>query len=213
LACIICPKLQICSVFFFFQFEKSTILFNFEAILLNKMIKIATLGNGCFWCTETIYRRLRGVLSVTPGYSGGTIKNPSYREVCSGSTGHAECVQVEYDKTQIDFSSLLEIFFYTHDPTTLNKQGSDVGSQYRSAIFYHDEQQFAIAQDIIESKATAFDHPIVTELTPFSVFYKAEMEHHDYYNLNPSQPYCRAVISPKVKKLITSHIQLLKEEL
>ena len=182
-------------------------------ILLNKMIEKATLGNGCFWCTETIFSRLHGVLSVMPGYSGGTIKNPSYREICNGLTGHAECVQVEYDNTKIDFTSLLEVFFDTHDPTTLNKQGADVGTQYRSVIFYHDDQQFAIAQDIIASKASAFDDPIVTELTPFRVFFKAELEHHDYYNLNPSQPYCRAVISPKVKKLITLHTKLLKVEL
>ena len=177
------------------------------------MIEIATLANGCFWCTETIYRRVRGVLSVAPGYTGGAIKNPSYREVCNGSTGHAECVQIEYDSTQVDFVSLLEVFFDTHDPTSLNKQGADIGTQYRSAIFYHNEQQLAIAQDIIASKANTFDDPIVTELTPFHIFYKAEVEHQDYYNLNPSQPYCRAVISPKVKKLLSIHTQLLKAEL
>ena len=177
------------------------------------MIEKATLANGCFWCTEAIYLRVRGVHSVTPGYSGGTIKNPSYREVCNGSTGHAECVQIDYDNTQIDFASLLEVFFDTHDPTTLNKQGADVGTQYRSVIFYHDEQQLATAQDVIASKATTFDNSIVTELTPFAIFYKAEVEHQDYYNLNPSQPYCRAVISPKVKKLISTHTQLLKVEL
>ena len=177
------------------------------------MIEKATLANGCFWCTETIFSRVRGVVSVIPGYSGGTIKNPSYREVCNGSTGHAECIQIEYDNTQIDFQTLLEVFFDTHDPTTLNKQGADVGTQYRSAIFYHDEQQLATAQDIIALKANGFDDPIVTELIPFNVFYKAEVEHHDYYNLNPSQPYCRAVISPKLKKLFKSHTQLLKEEL
>ena len=174
------------------------------------MIEKATLANGCFWCTETIYSRVRGVVSVMPGYSGGTIKNPSYRQVCNGSTGHAECVQIEYDNKQIDFGSLLEVFFDIHDPTSLNKQGSDIGTQYRSAIFYHNEQQLAIAQDIIASKANAFDNPIVTELTPFHIFYKAEVEHHDYYNLNPSQPYCSAVISPKVKKLLSIHPQLLK---
>ena len=182
-------------------------------ILLNKMIEKATLANGCFWCSETIFSRVRGVLSVTPGYSGGNIKNPSYRDVCNGSTGHAECVQVEYDNTQIDFQTLLEVFFDTHDPTTLNRQGADVGTQYRSAIFYHNEQQFATAQDIIASKANALDDPIVTELTPFSFFYKAEVEHHDYYNLNPLQPYCSAVILPKVKKLLLSHSKLLKEKL
>ena len=176
------------------------------------MTKKATLANGCFWCTETIFSRVRGVLSVIPGYSGGTIKNPSYREVCNGSTGHAECVQIDYDNSMIGFTSLLEVFFDTHDPTSLNKQGADVGTQYRSAIFYHDEQQLATAQEIIASKSSIFGDPIVTELTPFSVFFKAEVEHHDYYNLNPSQPYCRAVISPKVKKLITSHSELLKEK-
>ncbi len=175
------------------------------------MIEKATLANGCFWCTETIFSRLRGVLSVAPGYSGGTTKNPSYREVCNGSTGHAECIQIDYDNSVIVFTSLLEVFFDTHDPTTLNKQGADVGTQYRSAIFYHNEQQLATAQDIIASKSRTFDDPIVTELTPFNVFFKAEVEHHDYYNLNPSQPYCRAVILPKVKKLLTSQKQLLKE--
>ena len=182
-------------------------------ILLNKMIEKATLANGCFWCSETIFSRVRGVLSVIPGYSGGNIKNPSYRDVCNGSTGHAECVQVEYDNTQINFQTLLEVFFDTHDPTTLNRQGADVGAQYRSAIFYHNEQQFATAQEIIASKASTFDDPIVTELTPFKVFYKAEVEHHNYFNLNPSQAYCRAVISPKVKKLIRLHTKLLKVEL
>ena len=173
------------------------------------MTEEATLANGCFWCTETIFSRVRGVLSVIPGYSGGTTKNPSYREVCNGSTGHAECVQIDFDNSIIGFTSLLEVFFDTHDPTTLNKQGADVGTQYRSAIFYHNEQQLAIAQDIISSKSNTFDNPIVTELTPFNVFFRAEVEHHDYYNLNPSQPYCRSVILPKVKKLITSHKQLL----
>ena len=177
------------------------------------MIEKATLANGCFWCTETIYRRLHGVLSVTPGYTGGTVKNPCYREVCSGSTGHAECVQIEFDSTQIDYASLLEVFFSTHDPTTLNKQGADVGTQYRSAIFYHNDQQLSIAQDVIRSKTDAFDDPIVTELTPFGIFYEAEMEHRDYYNRNPSQLYCSAVIAPKVKKLLTSHTKLLKEKL
>ena len=171
------------------------------------MIEKATLANGCFWCTEAIFIRVRGVLSVIPGYSGGTIKNPSYREVCNGSTGHAECVQMEYDNTQIDFQTLLEVFFDTHDPTTLNKQGADVGTQYRSAIFYHDEQQLATAQDIIALKANGFDDPIVTELIPFNVFYKAEVEHHDYYNLNPSQPVFLAFISKKVNLLISSHKQ------
>lgn len=177
------------------------------------MIEKATLANGCFWCTETIYRRLHGVLSVMPGYTGGTIKNPCYREVCNGSTGHAECVQIEYDTTQIDFATLLGVFFDTHDPTTLNKQGADVGTQYRSAIFYHNDEQLATARDIIASITDAYDDPIVTELKPFGVFYEAEIEHHDYYNRNPSQLYCSTVISPKVKKLLTSHSKLLKEKL
>ena len=177
------------------------------------MTKKATLANGCFWCTETIFSRVRGVLSVIPGYSGGTTKNPSYREVCSGSTGHAECVQIEYDDTLIDYATLLKVFFDTHDPTTLNKQGADVGTQYRSAIFYHNEQQLQTAKNIKNMIAYKFDNPIVTEFTPFTVFYEAELEHHDYYNLNPYQPYCSAVISPKVKKLLTSHSELLKEKL
>lgn len=174
------------------------------------MIQKSTLANGCFWCTETIYRRLHGVISVKPGYSGGKIKNPSYREVCQGRTGHAECVQIEYDDTLIDYTTLLEVFFDTHDPTTLNKQGADVGTQYRSVIFYHDEQQFHAAIDIKNSVSNKFENPIVTELKPFTVFYEAELEHHDYYNLNPSQPYCSAVITPKVNKLLLSHSELLK---
>ena len=176
-------------------------------------MEIAILGLGCFWDPEIKFSKLNGIIKTEVGYCGGNNSQTSYQEVCNGSTGHAECVQVEYDNSQIDFASLLEVFFDTHDPTTLNKQGADVGTQYRSVIFYHDDQQFAIAQDIIASKASAFDDPIVTELTPFRVFFKAELEHHDYYNLNPSQPYCRAVISPKVKKLITLHTKLLKVEL
>lgn len=172
----------------------------------------ATFAGGCFWCTETLFSRLEGVLNVTPGYTGGHIKNPAYREVCTGRTGHAECVHIEFDSDKISFSNLLEVFFDTHDPTTLNRQGGDTGTQYRSGIFYHSDEQKTLAKKFIDDleKQQIFSSPIVTELTAFEVFYPAELEHQDYYNLNENQPYCVAVISPKVKKLLTKHTSKLK---
>lgn len=162
----------------------------------------ATLGAGCFWCVEAIFQQIDGVISVASGYSGGKIKNPTYREVCSGLTGHAEVIQVVYDSSKVSFDELLEVFFKTHDPTTLNRQGNDVGTQYRSAIFYHNEEQREKAQyyknKLNDEKAYA--NPVVTEIAPFTAFYKAEDYHQNYYNENGNEPYCRLVIQPKVEK-------------
>jgi len=162
----------------------------------------ATLGGGCFWCTEAVYKNLKGVKEVWPGYSGGTVKNPSYEEVCTGNTGHAEVVQITYDPGVIPFSKILEVFFMTHDPTTLNRQGADVGTQYRSAVFFHNSEQKATARRIIErfEAEKVYDTPIVTEVTPFEAFYKAEDYHKNYFERNKNQPYCRFVVAPKVEK-------------
>jgi len=163
---------------------------------------VATFGGGCFWCTEAVYAQMEGVDKVVSGYSGGKVNNPTYKEVCSGLTGHAEVVQITYDAQVVSFEDLLEVFFATHDPTTLNSQGADVGTQYRSAIFYHSEEQKRKAELIIAelNKQGAFDTPIVTEVTAFDRFYEAENYHQDYFANNPNQPYCRMVVNPKVKK-------------
>ena len=174
---------------------------------MNNELAIATFGNGCFWCTEAIFQQLKGVESVYPGYTGGSVKNPSYREVCTGTTGHAEAIQIKYDPSVISYRELLDIFFYTHDPTTLNRQGNDVGTQYRSAIFYHNEDQKAAAEEII-SQLTAekvYDDPIVTEVTAMDVFYMAEDYHKNYYQNNKNQGYCRAVINPKLDKFMKKY--------
>lgn len=162
----------------------------------------ATFGTGCFWCTEAIFQQLDGVLKVTSGYSGGHVKNPTYKQVCDGNTGHAEVVQVVYDPSKLTFDELLEVFWQTHDPTTLNRQGNDVGTQYRSAIFYHNAAQKEKAEQYKAEldKSGAWDKPIVTEITPFETFYVAEDYHQDYYNNNGSQPYCYYVIRPKLEK-------------
>ena len=165
--------------------------------------EIATFANGCFWCTEAVFTSLEGVIQVTSGYTGGKVKNPTYKEVCSGETGHAECLQIVYDPSKIRFEELLEVFWETHDPTTLNRQGNDVGTQYRSGIFYHTEEQREKALKLKEAlnQSGAFDRPIVTEITPFSIFYPAENYHQQYYELNgDSNPYCQLVIRPKVEK-------------
>lgn len=162
-----------------------------------------TLGGGCFWCFEAIYQRLEGVESVSSGYSGGHIKNPAYKEVCNGTTGHAEVIQVTYNPTVVSLEEILKVFFKVHDPTTLNRQGNDVGTQYRSAIFYRNEEQKKIAEDIKAGldKSGAFDSKIVTEISPFTAFYKAEDYHQNYYNDNKnSNPYCQFVIVPKLEK-------------
>jgi methionine-S-sulfoxide reductase len=161
-----------------------------------------TLGGGCFWCVEAVYQMLDGVIKVESGYSGGTIKNPSYKEVCTGSTGHAEVVQITYDKTKTSIDEILKVFFTVHDPTSLNRQGADVGTQYRSVIFYRNDNQRNIARSIIDdlNNNHVYSKPIVTELEPFKSFYKAEDYHQDYYNQNKEAPYCRMVIQPKLEK-------------
>ncbi len=164
--------------------------------------EVATLGGGCFWCTEAVYAMLKGVIKVESGYSGGTVKNPSYREVCSGMTGHAEVVQITFDPSVITYNDILEIFWTAHDPTTLNRQGADVGTPYRSVIFYHSpEQKLQAEKSMKDVAAKLWDDPIVTQLVPFKEFFKAEDYHQDYFALNGSQPYCQAVISPKIKKV------------
>lgn len=163
---------------------------------------IATLAGGCFWCLEAVYEQLVGVEKVVSGYAGGTVSNPSYQQVCTGSTGHAEVVQITFDPEVISFRDLLGVFFTVHDPTTLNRQGADVGSQYRSAIFYHSDEQKTIAQEVIRELEAAriWDDPIVTEVTPLADFYAAEDYHQAYYRKNPNQGYCQVVIAPKVAK-------------
>ncbi|MFT3911630.1 MAG: peptide-methionine (S)-S-oxide reductase MsrA [Ferruginibacter sp.] len=172
----------------------------------------ATLGNGCFWCTEAIFQRLEGVISVTSGYSGGETENPDYKSVCTGTTGHAECLQIIYDPSKISFEELLEVFWKTHDPTTLNRQGNDVGTQYRSVIFYHDEAQKAISEKYMAQlqQSGSFSRPIVTTLEPFSRFYPAEGYHQDYYKLNGNAPYCQFVVRPKVDKFVKNFAGKLK---
>jgi peptide-methionine (S)-S-oxide reductase len=175
----------------------------------------ATLAGGCFWCTEAIFNRLKGVISVVSGYAASQVENPSYKEVCTGRTGAAEAVQITYDPSIISYDTLLEIFWHTHEPTTLNRQGNDVGTQYRSAIFYsNDEQkQIALASKEALEKSGAYNRPIVTEIVPFTNFYPAEDYHRDYYDKNRSQGYCMFVIDPKVKKLLKEYKQVLKDEI
>ncbi len=174
----------------------------------------ATFGGGCFWCTEAVYAEIRGVKSVTSGYTGGRIPKPNYKQVCSGLTGHAEAVEIEYDPAVVPYEKLLEIFFATHDPTTLNRQGADVGTQYRSAIFYHDDTQKEIAEKVIAklNESKVFSSPIVTTLEKAKVFYPAENYHQDYFANNGYQPYCQAVVAPKVAKVRKVFKELLKAE-
>jgi peptide-methionine (S)-S-oxide reductase len=162
-----------------------------------------TLGAGCFWCIEAVFQQIKGVNSVESGYVNGKVKNPTYREICSGLTGHAEVVQISYDANVVSFQSILEVFWGTHDPTTLNRQGADRGTQYRSGIFYHTEEQRQIAEALKTelNNKHVFDNPIVTEITPVGTFYKAENYHQDYFETNGSEPYCRIVIQPKLDKL------------
>jgi peptide-methionine (S)-S-oxide reductase len=172
------------------------------AVVTPDHLETATLGSGCFWCTEAVFLELKGVKSVVSGYTGGKVKNPTYREVCSGLTGHAEVIQVKFDPRVISYETILEVFWNTHDPTTLNRQGADEGTQYRSAIFYHSEEQRKIAEAYKAQldKSGVFKNRIVTEITAASVFYKAEEYHQNYYALNPDQGYCQYVIRPKVDK-------------
>jgi len=183
--------------------NKKNLTFNNKMENSTKNIKLdtATLGAGCFWCVEAIFSSLKGVESVMPGYSGGTLKNPDYKSVCTGNTGHAEVCQIYFDPEIIKFKEILEIFWTTHDPTTLNRQGNDVGTQYRSAIFYHNLEQKEIAEVSKRDVATRiWDGPIVTEIVEFKEFYKAEDYHQDYFENNPNQGYCKMVIEPKVLK-------------
>lgn len=174
--------------------------------------EVAIFGGGCFWCLEVVYEQLLGVEKVESGYSGGAVVNPTYKQVCSGTTGHAEVVQVTFDPQVIDFQSLLEVFFTIHDPTTPNRQGADVGPQYRSAIFYHNKQQKTIAEQVIREidVAKIWDNPIVTEVAPFEVFYRAEDYHQEYFRRNSGQPYCQVVIAPKVAKFRQRYLAKLK---
>jgi peptide-methionine (S)-S-oxide reductase len=165
-------------------------------------LSTATLAGGCFWCLEAVFEQLQGVRSVVPGYAGGTAPDPSYRQVCTGATGHAEVVRVTFDTAVISYREILEVFFGTHDPTTLNRQGPDVGTQYRSAVFYHSPEQKRVAEDVIAglNAAGIWDAPIVTEVVPLAAFYPAEAYHHRYFRENTAQPYCQAVVAPKVAK-------------
>ncbi len=177
-----------------------------------KNIEVATLGSGCFWCSEAIFSQLKGVEKVESGYSGGRSANPSYQDVCSGTTGHAETVQVTFNPGIISYEDILNIFFTTHDPTTLNRQGADIGTQYRSVIFYHGDKQRETAQRVIEelNGSKVWKNPIVTELSQFRAFYKAEDYHQEFYERNRGYPYCQAVIEPKIAKLRQHYLSKLK---
>lgn len=179
---------------------------------LSSTVATATFGGGCFWCTEAVFKDVRGVTKVTSGYAGGSVPNPSYEHVCDGSTGHAEVIQVEYDPSVVTYEQLLEIFFLTHDPTSMNRQGNDVGTQYRSVVFFTNDTEKQTAESV---KARLdgehiYDKPIVTEIVPFTNFYPAEDYHQNYFEKNPDQPYCQAVINPKVGKFRQRFAPLLK---
>lgn len=176
-------------------------------------MEVATLGGGCFWCLEAVFADLKGVEKVESGYSGGATVNPTYRQVCAGTTGHAEVVRVTFDPRVVSFKEILEVFFSIHDPTTLNRQGSDVGTQYRSAVYYHTPEQKTIAEQTIKevNASGIWDAPIVTEIAPVSVFYKAEDYHQEYYKNHPEQMYCQLVIAPKVSKFRKQYIDKLKK--
>jgi peptide-methionine (S)-S-oxide reductase len=171
---------------------------------------IATLAGGCFWCTEAIFKQLKGVNSVTPGYSGGNVPNPNYEDVSSGETGHAESIQIDFDEKVISYETLLEVFFKLHDPTTLNQQGADIGTQYRSEIFYQDDHQREIAEKAIKKAQNLYENPIVTEVAELSNFYPADPSHKDYYFKHRLSPYCMLVIDPKINKLKKNFKEILK---
>jgi len=179
---------------------------------MNKNQEITTLGGGCFWCLEAVFSELRGVENVVSGYSGGSVPNPSYQQICTGATGHAEVVQIRFDPDMISFKELLEIFFTLHDPTTLNRQGADVGTQYRSVIFYRTKEQERVAREVIKEVSKVWSAPLVTELAPFKVFYPAEEYHQEYFKRNPDQMYCSAVISPKLAKFRKRYFTKLRNE-
>jgi peptide-methionine (S)-S-oxide reductase len=183
-----------------------------KEILKKETKEVATLAGGCFWCIEAVFSIIRGVEKIEPGYTGGSVPNPTYEQVSSGTTGHAEAAQITFNLSVISFREILEIFFASHDPTTLNRQGADVGTQYRSAIFYHNKKQKAMAEKVIEEleKEGIWDSSIVTQLEPLKAFYKAETYHKDYYKKHPNQPYCQAVIAPKLAKLQHRFLSKLK---
>ena len=177
----------------------------------NSKFELATLGGGCFWCIEAVFNEIKGVEKVVSGYSGGTVPGkPTYREVCSGLTGHAEVIQISYNPTVITYEEILIIFMTSHDPTTLNRQGADAGTQYRSVIYYHNDHQKLVAEAVAKEIAVYYNDPIVTEISPLSSFYEAEEDHQDYYAKNQSQGYCRAVINPKLAKLRKMHADKIK---
>ena len=201
-------------LFTFFAFLLSLEILPNEKIYIRMTnnYQTATFGGGCFWCTEAVFKELKGVKTVTSGYAGGFIKNPSYREVCNGTTGHAEVIQITFDPDEISYSEILNIFFSTHDPTTLNRQGGDVGTQYRSVIFYHDPHQKETAEKKIKELTSGgkFKDPVVTSVDKFTNFYKAEEYHQDYFAKNPDQAYCSVVVKPKVDKFMKNFSDMLK---
>ena len=172
--------------------------------------EIATIGGGCFWCTEAVFQKLNGVVAVESGYTGGTVVNPTYDAVCSGSTGHAEVVRLTFDNTVVSFREILEVFFTIHDPTTLNRQGADTGTQYRSVIYFHSPEQHETAQHVIAEMANVWDAPIVTELSPVTTYYKAEDYHQNYFVQHPLQGYCAFVVAPKVAKFRTMFAEKIR---
>lgn len=193
--------------------QNNTHLKNKKELKMNTNLEIATFGAGCFWCVEAVFQDFKGVQQVVSGYSGGSVKNPSYKEVCNGTTGHAEVAQITFDPKVISYSELLEIFWSSHNPTTLNQQGADKGTQYRSAIFYHNEKQKELAQASMKKVAPSiWQDPIVTEITAFETFYKAEDYHQNYFDQNGNAPYCQMVIAPKVYKVKEKFKNILKEK-
>jgi peptide-methionine (S)-S-oxide reductase len=181
---------------------------------MDNNLQTATLAGGCFWCLEAVFDEVKGVHSVESGYAGGTKANPSYREVCTGTTGHAEVTQVTFDPQIVSYKDILNVFFAIHDPTTMNRQGNDVGTQYRSAIFYHNDEQKKIAEETVKelNNQHIWDKPIVTEVTKLDKFYMAEDYHQEYFANNPNQPYCQAVVAPKVSKFRKQHLEMLKKQ-
>lgn len=181
---------------------------------MTQLVEIATLSGGCFWCTEAVFNRLKGVNSVIPGYTGGTVKNPTYNQVCEGTTGQAEAIQITFDPEVISYEKILEVFWHLHDPTTLNRQGNDVGTQYRSAIFYHSDAQKEVAEKSKQEfeKLGLYQGKFVTEIVPASEFYKAEDYHKEYYAKNSYQPYCQYVIDPKIRKLLKEFKDMIKPD-
>jgi peptide-methionine (S)-S-oxide reductase len=177
-------------------------------------METATFAGGCFWCTEAIFQRLKGVISVISGYTGGSVENPTYEQVCSGTTGHAEAIQITFDPAIISFETLLEVFFKLHDPTTLNRQGGDSGTQYRSAVFYHDEKQKLAVETMINqlNNQKLYPNPIVTKIEPYQKFYKAEEYHQDFYKNNAPNPYCTVIIDPKIRKLMEEFKENVKTD-